>query len=129
MSPATNVFIVDDHAGYRAVAAAVIDATPGFTLVGSAATGSAALQRIPSTHPGPDLVLMDVNLGDQCGIDITSALIEMLPNIVVLLVSTLDRDDLPEGAETSGAIGYLPKQRLSPATLEQAGNGAYDWRS
>ena len=122
-----QVLIVDDHVGYRTVASAVVAATTGFELMGVADSVDEARRKVASGPP-PDLVLMDVNLGDESGVDLTRELAEAHPSMNVLLVSVLRRDELPPEAETCGAIGYLPKARLSPAALEAARAGEYDWR-
>lgn len=122
-----SVFIVDDHAAYRSVASAVVAATPGFTLVGSAATATGALAAIDNLDASPDLVLMDVNLGDESGIDATRAVLGSHPSSKVVLVSTLRPDELPPGCEAAGAAGYLSKMQLSTTTLARLWDGAYDW--
>ncbi|MGI9594663.1 MAG: response regulator [Acidimicrobiales bacterium] len=128
MTSPINVFIVDDHAVYRDVAAAVVEATAGFEVVGSASNAEAAVESILAVEPSPDLVLMDVNLGDGNGLDVTTAVTARRPDLRVVFVSALAIEDLPDNARTSGAVGYLPKQQLSPATLEELQAGAYDWR-
>ena len=123
-----GVFVVDDHASYRSVAVAVIEAAPGFDLAGSAATAGDAVRQVLSATPAPDLVLADVNLGDDSGVEVTRAITSARPGVKVVLVSALAADDLPGDAVGCGAAGYLPKAQLSPATLEEVWAGAYDWR-
>lgn len=128
MAPPITVFIVDDNAGYRSAARAVVDATAGFQLAGMADSAEHAVEAILATDPRPDLVLMDVNLGDGNGIDVTRELLTRSPGTRVVLVSTLAEEDLPPTVVGSGASGYLPKSTLSPVTLEQIHASTYDWR-
>lgn len=128
MAAPITVFIVDDHPGYRSVAGAVVESTAGFQLAGMADSAERAVDAILAADPPPDLVLMDVNLGDGNGIDVTRDLLARSPGIRVVLVSTVAVEDLPATAARSGASGYVPKSILSPATLEQAHAGTYDWR-
>ncbi len=128
MDAPTTVFIVDDHPGYRSVAGAVVEAADGFQLAGMTDSADHAVDAILATEPRPDLVLMDVNLGDGNGIEVTRALLARSPATRVVLVSTLALEDLPATAARCGASGYLPKSTLSPATLEQVNAGTYDWR-
>lgn len=121
------VFIVDDNRGYREVAAAVIDATPGFELAGSATSSVEAVDAILACRHQPDLVLMDINLGPASGLEVTRTVTTLRPTIRVVLVSTLHPEELPIEARSSGATGYLPKAILSPAVLQAAHTGAYDW--
>lgn len=124
----TRVFVVDDHAGYRSVAAAVIDATPGFVLVGSSANADDAIESVLAVSPPPDLILMDINLGERSGVEVTASVTEALPELSVIFVSALGADELPLGVRDCGAHGYFPKVTLSPTVLEDAWAGAYDWR-
>lgn len=124
----TRVFVVDDHAGYRAVAAAVIEATPGFVLVGSSASADEAIAAVLAVDPVPDLILMDLNLGERSGVEVAEALTRAGPKMSIILVSTLAADELPPGVRDCGASGYFPKVTLCPAVLEHARAGAYDWR-
>ena len=128
MSPQTTVFIVDDHPEFRAVAAAMVDATEGFLFVGYSDSASGALDALLSVETLPDLVLMDINLGDGTGVEVTRRLIEQRPSIRVVFVSTLERDELPDAVGTVGATAYLPKRTLSPHALEEVTTKTYDWR-
>lgn len=124
-----RVFVVDDHPSYRAVAMAVVEATDRFELVGSAGSAAEAVEAVLALSPPPDLVLLDVNLGDGNGIEVAATIVAARTGIRIVFVSALARADLPCSAPTSGAAGYLPKVELSPITLPQAWAGAYDWNS
>ncbi len=122
-----DVVVVDDHDGFRSVAAEVINATDGFSVRGTAGSWAEAQLLIGEPVPLPKLVLMDVNLGAESGVAAARDLVTTWPQIRVILISTLDRSDLPPNAVTS-ASGFLPKSRLSPATIRQAWDGAFDWK-
>ena len=62
-----RVLIVDDQASFRHAARSVIELTPGFVVVGDAATGEAALDAARALRP--DLVLMDVHLPGIDGLE------------------------------------------------------------
>jgi DNA-binding NarL/FixJ family response regulator len=125
--PAVTVIVVDDSPAYLAAARAVVEATPGFELVGTATSAAAAVETIDRSAAAPDLVLVDVNLGDDSGLDVARAVAGARPSTRVLLVSTLLIDDLPPDARHCGAAGYLPKVVLGPVSLRAAAAGAYDW--
>lgn len=127
-SQRTTVFIVDDHPEFRAVATAMVDATEGFRFVGSSDSASAALDVLLNLQPSPDLVLMDINLGDGNGLEVTRLLVQREPGIRVVLVSTLERDELPDAVDTVGAAAFLPKRALSPHALVEVNTRTYDWR-
>ena len=115
-----HVLVVDDQRSFRAAAAAVIELTDRFTLVGEADGGTEA-EAVLGSEP-VDLVLMDINLRDESGIDVTTTLLHDHPGLQVILMSTYADTDLPEGAATCGAMRYVHKERLSPAALHEAWN-------
>lgn len=110
-----RVLVVDDQRPFRAAAAAVLRRTPGFTLVGEAATGEAAVEQVRELRP--DLVLMDISMPGISGIEATRRVLEVAPGTSVFLCSTYSRDDLPADALSSGAASYLPKADLRPDLL------------
>src|SRR5439155_9075412 len=81
-----KVVIVDDHAGWRSAARDVIEATPGFAVVGEADCGEVALDVAAATSP--DLVLMDVRMPGIGGIAAARRLTQLLPQTRVVLLST-----------------------------------------
>ncbi|HUR18411.1 MAG TPA: response regulator transcription factor [Acidimicrobiales bacterium] len=125
---AVNVLVVDDQAPFRAAERAVLSRLPGFTLVAEAASGEEAIELAGSL--APDLVLMDINMGEIDGIEATRRIITESPDIKVILVSTYTLDELPAGARTSGAVGYVNKDELSPKVIrliwEGGSKGAWD---
>jgi len=121
----TSVFVVDDAPSFLVAVRAVIDATPGFEIVGLAHSDLEAADRLlDTTAPAPDLILMDVNLGDASGIDLTRRLRVERPGLRVLLVSSLSAEELPESAATCGALGFVTKIDLGPDVLRRFGSGA-----
>lgn len=127
MSRSTGVLIVDDSPSYMAVASAVVTATNGFDLVGTAFNEAEAVAEISRLGSGLDLVLLDVTLGDENGVEVAGTLTESRPELKVVFLTTLARDELPRHAERSGADGHVPKGRFGPSVLEAAWAGAYDW--
>ena len=109
------VLVVDDQAPFRLAARAVLRRTEGFSLVGEAATGEEAVERVAELHPA--LVLMDINMPGINGIEATRRILELAPDTVVFLCSTYQRSDLPPDAETSGARAYVNKEELGPDLL------------
>jgi DNA-binding NarL/FixJ family response regulator len=114
---AVSVLIVDDQPPFRAAARAVVDRVAGFELVGEAASGEEAVAL--SAQLAPDLILMDINMGDLDGIEATRRITDDRPATVVILVSTYSLDELPPSARTSGAAAYLNKDELSPRTVRR----------
>ncbi len=116
-----KVLIVDDQSAYREVAREVVQATPGFEVVGEAATGEESLEL--SRELAPDLVLMDVNLPGIDGMEATR-LIRASTEAVVFLISTYDSDEYSERAAACGAAGFIPKSQFEPDLLVSSWEGA-----
>ncbi|TIC87518.1 response regulator transcription factor [Nocardioides sp. GY 10113] len=118
---AVRVLIVDDQEPYRLAMAAVVEATPGFELVGAAASGEESLAAAAALRP--DLVLMDVHLPGIDGIEATRRLVSGPGGApVVVLLSTYDEDQVD--AAGCGAAAYIPKGAFGPDRLAGAWDGA-----
>lgn len=114
---AVNVLVVDDQAPFRAAERAVLSRLPGFALVAEAASGEEAIELAGTL--APDLVLMDINMGEIDGIEATRRITAAQPATKVILVSTYTLEELPAGARTSGAVGYVNKDELSPRVIRR----------
>ena len=112
-----SVMIVDDQPPFRAAARAVVDRVAGFELVAEVASGEEAVAT--SGELGPQLVLMDINMGELNGIEATRLITQSNPGTKVILVSTYTLDDLPPDARTSGAVAYVNKDELSPRMIRR----------
>jgi DNA-binding NarL/FixJ family response regulator len=117
-----RVLIVDDQEPYRRAMAAVVGATDGFVVVGSATTGEESLTAVAEL--GPDLVLMDVNLPGIDGIEAARRLSEAPEGPVVVLLSTHDEDTFE--LDGCGAAAYITKAAFGPDRLSEAWAGATD---
>ena len=111
------MLLVDDQAPFRAAARLVIARTKEFELVGEAESGAEAVVRTGELRP--DLVLMDVHLGDRNGVDVTREITSADEAPYVLLLSTHALEDLPADARNCGAGGYINKEQLSPRVLRR----------
>jgi two-component system, NarL family, invasion response regulator UvrY len=122
-----TVMIVDDQPPFRAAARAVIARVAGFELVAEVASGEEAVHA--SSTMAPQLVLMDINMGELDGIEATRIITGDNPAIKVILVSTYTAEDLPAGARTSGAVAYVNKDELSPRVVRRLweAGGDPDW--
>lgn len=110
-----RVLIVDDQLPFRRIARTVIGVTATFTVVAEAESGEQAVEAADDVEP--DLVLMDINLPGINGVEATRRIMERHRQTVVVLLSTYQVDDLPDGAEACGAAAYVHKEDFSPALL------------
>lgn len=113
------VLVVDDQSSFRAVAAEIIDAADGFTLFGTAVDSASAAAAVSGAGDPPDLVLMDVRLGTESGIETMALLHGLVPDLPIVLISTMREDELPLDVASSQAIAFLPKMALTPQALRQ----------
>jgi len=120
-----SVLLVDDQEPFRGAARVVLGRTDGFELVGEAQSGEQAVELADELDP--HMVLMDINMPGINGIEATRRIVDAHPDAMVVLVSTYQVGDLPSEARTSGALGYLNKEDLTPRVLrrlwEERGNG------
>lgn len=111
---AASVLIVDDHDGFRAFARALLQAE-GFEVVGEAGDGASALRAVEQL--GPDLVLLDVQLPDLDGFEVTERLAANGNPPAVVLVSTRDAASYRRRLAETSARGFISKGELSGAAL------------
>jgi DNA-binding NarL/FixJ family response regulator len=109
-----RVLIADDDDLMRAGLAAVLSSDETIEVVGEAADGRAAVERIRALLP--DVVLMDVRMPDLDGIAATREALEASPEVRVVILTTFEQDDYIFGALSAGASGFLLK-RTSPEEL------------
>ena len=107
--------LVDDQEAFMHALVAVVDTTPGFVVVGQAATGEESLELAAELRPG--LVLLDVNLPGIDGIEVARRLRERSSPPVVILLSTHDEDAGELFVAQSGASAYVTKSAFGPELL------------
>jgi DNA-binding NarL/FixJ family response regulator len=105
-----TLLIVDDHAGFRSLARRLLT-SDGFEVVGEAADGHAAVAA--ARQLWPDVVLLDVQLPDIDGFEVTRRLRQNSVGPAVVLTSSRDRNDYGGRVDRSGARGFIPKAELS----------------
>jgi two-component system nitrate/nitrite response regulator NarL len=111
-----TVLVVDDNAGFRTAARRVLEAD-GYTVIGEAATGTAALAGVATLSP--DLVLLDVQLPDLDGFAVAERLAASRPAPAVVLVSTRSSADYGGRVEQAPVRGFVAKSDLSGAELDR----------
>jgi pilus assembly protein CpaE len=112
-----SVMVVDDQQPFREAARAVIARLDGFEIIAEAESGEEAVEIAVAVHP--DLVLMDINMGDMDGITATSIITSANPDTMVVLLSTYELSDLPPTARTSGAAAYVNKDDFGGRALRR----------
>ena len=114
------VVLVDDHPVVRAGLSAVLEASGQIQIVGEAAGIADAISVVAQAKPR--VVLMDLRLGQEDGVEATRRLLELMPALRVLILTTFDTDSDILRAIESGACGYLlkdaPPERLVAAVRD-----------
>jgi DNA-binding NarL/FixJ family response regulator len=109
-----TVLIVDDHAGFRRAARAILEAD-GYLVIAESATGGDALEAAARVRPA--LVLLDVGLPDIDGIAVAGLLTAADGDRAVILVSSRDATDYEPLVAGCGALGFIQKSELSGAAI------------
>ena len=111
---AWTVLIVDDHAGFRASARALLEAD-GFEVLGEAADGPSALQQARLLHP--QVVLLDVQLPGMDGFAVAERLAAERAAPAVVLISSRGRGTFRGRLSTTPALGFITKAEFSGECL------------
>jgi two-component system response regulator NreC len=122
-----RVLIVDDHAVVRAGLALLLAREPDIEPVGEAGTGRQAIFEARTLKP--DVVLMDVVMPEQTGLEALPTLLHEQPDVKVLLLSMQDDPRYVREAFAAGAVGYVLKEaadtEVVTAIREVARGGRY----
>ncbi len=110
-----KVFIVDDHCILREGLSRLINSEDDLMVCGEADNISDALQAIEGCKP--DIVMVDLTLGDGSGIRLIENLTYSHPGLPVLVLSMHDEATYAERCLKTGAMGYIMKQESSKQLL------------
>ena len=111
-----RILLCDDHFVVRSGLSASLSLEKDIEIVAEAASAEEAVEAF--TKERPDLVLMDLQLGEDSGIDATLAIREVCPGARVLVFSSYARDEEVHKAIAAGALGYLRKSAPREELLE-----------
>ena len=117
-----RVMIVDDHSVVREGIRTYLDLEERFIIVGEAANGREAADKVPALKP--DVVLMDLLMPEMDGIAATRAIKQVSPDVKVIVLTSFTDDEHIMPAIEAGATGYLLKD-VSAEDLAKAIEGAY----
>jgi DNA-binding NarL/FixJ family response regulator len=117
MKKIITVSIVDDEADLREHIAGYLAAAGNIRCVSACASAEEALKHLPQDKP--DVILMDINLGEMDGIECVRRLTALMPQALVLMLTVFEDTDRIFHALAAGASGYLLK-RMPPKQLLEA---------
>jgi NarL family two-component system response regulator LiaR len=122
---AIKILIVDDHPVFREGVRQCLETRKELRVV-AAVGGGEEMWKAIRTHGKPQIVLMDVEMPGEGGIELTKALHEKHPDVRVVMLTAFSDSERVFAALKAGAVGYLLKN-VSPddirATVERAAAG------
>ncbi len=105
-----RILIADDHGLLRAGLRSLLSAEPDMQVVGEAGDGNAALQEAARLRP--DVLLLDINMPDPGGIEVTRRLRQIAPETRILILTAFEDESLLRQAIQYGASGYIVKRAI-----------------
>ncbi|MDA1279389.1 MAG: response regulator transcription factor [Chloroflexi bacterium] len=116
-----SVLLVDDQPVFRNVARSVLERDGACQVIGEADTGAHAIELMGKLNP--DIVVMDVQMGEMSGIETTRRILSAHPQANVVLTSMGSDTEYPVLAREIGARGFVPKRNLNVPLLRSLVTG------
>ena len=104
-----SLLLVDDNAAFRASIRSLLDPEPDMVVLGEVGDGRTALRLIRKFTP--DVVIMDVIMPNQSGIETTRQIVATYPAVKVLALSMYADNRFVAAMRTAGASGYVLKDK------------------
>lgn len=111
-----KVLVVDDHPIIRQGLSEIIDREPDLELCGAAMDVTEALRQAAETQP--DVVIVDLSLGGENGIELIDYLKSRWPSVAILVYSAHDEQTFAGRALRAGALGYIAKREPIPNVVD-----------
>lgn len=102
-----RLLIVDDHTLFREGLQAIFLSVDDIKVVGEAASGENAIQQVELLKP--NVILMDIQMGDMNGIEATAHILERMPDTKVIILTMIEDNESLFAAMMAGARGYVLK--------------------
>ncbi len=102
-----RILVVDDHALFREGLTALLQTAADIEIVGEASSGAEAIALAAELQP--DIILMDIRMDDVNGIEATRRIRKEQPNVRIIMLTMVERDDSLLAALRAGAQSYILK--------------------
>lgn len=115
-----KVLLCDDNDNFRQLLTQYIKAMPGVEVVGEAVDGVDVIDKTESLDP--DLVLMDLSMPNQSGLDATKTIKEKWPEKSVIILTLYEDSVYKELADEFNADGFIAKSSIKnqlPGVIEE----------
>lgn len=103
-----RILLVDDHDIVRLGLMTLLNDQPDMEVIGEASTAAEAVHQTETLSP--DVVLMDIRLPGEGGIEATRQVTAKFPKVKVVMLTSFADDELVMRAISAGAVGYVLKQ-------------------
>lgn len=107
MSNRINIMLADDHDIVRDGVKAILSGNSDLEVIAEASSAKEVLDMLH--HVFPDVLVLDISLPDQSGIELLPNILHMKPTLPVLILSMHNNEEYIISAIKAGAKGYLPK--------------------
>jgi len=111
-----RILLAEDQTLMRQGLKTILDLESGFQVVGEAGDGTTAIKLALELRP--DIILMDVQMPGQNGVEATAAICKAWHEAKIIILTTFDRDDYVFAGVRAGAVGYLLKDLPAPKLIE-----------
>lgn len=105
-----KVLLCDDNDNFRQLLTQYIKAMPGVEVVGEAVDGVDVIDKTAELNP--DLVLMDLSMPNQSGLDATKTIKEKWPDKSVIILTLYEDSVYKELADEFNADGFIAKSSI-----------------
>ena len=110
-----RILMIDDHAVLRTGLRMIIESHIGMMMVGEAENRRESLAAI--ANEPPDIILLDLDLGDENGLDLLPDLLTAVPDARIILLTGLRDPEVQRRAILLGAMGLVSKQKAADTVI------------
>ncbi len=115
-----RILLCDDNDNFRQLLNQYVHTLPGVEIVGEAVDGVDVIEKTELLNP--DLVLMDLSMPNQSGLDATKSIKEKWPNKLVIILTLYEDTVYKELADEFNADGFIAKSSIKtqlPALIKE----------
>lgn len=117
-----KLMLVDDHEIVRVGMKTLLNRRDELMVIGEAASEDEAVSEAARTNP--DVILMDIRLGNGSGIEACRRIMETQPDTKIIMLTSYAEDEMLFSSIRAGAVGYVLKQTGSGALVQAIVNAA-----
>ncbi|ADG12917.1 response regulator [Methanocaldococcus infernus] len=117
MAKIVKTLVVDDSAFMRNILKKILTSTGKFVVVGEASNGKEAIEKAKELQP--DLITMDIVMPEMDGITATREIKKILPNVKIVMCTSIDQEKKVIEALEAGADGYIVKPFQAQKVIEE----------